>query len=331
MDYIAEIGGCVMLKTFEQTVALIAEKKLLHISGTEALLRKLPKGDWIGGSTEYFLEESGGKVSGEILDVLELPFTEYKFASYDAQSLPNITKDAYENGFSVLILPFDSAVHSQYAQNASEYEDIFLKNIVGWISGLNLNATDQTPIAVKGDTGEALTDKAVALHIGLPEGKIAQLNIVNIFKADAKSPLITFGENGFSAKTCFVDGKETVFADYIAENKLDTKLPLVGDYSGAGINISVKNVEDGVVYFYAPVFRGIEYRFSEPISDYVDAFHGKIAELDGADSAFACNCILNFLYGNLEGKDLGGFYGPITFGEIAWQLLNQTLVYVRII
>jgi hypothetical protein len=320
-----------MLKTFEQAAALIAEKKLLHISGTEALLRKLPAGYWIGGSTEYFLAEGGGKVSGEVLDVLELPFTDYKFASYDAETLPNITKDAYENGFSVIILPFDSVVHRQYAQNASEYEDIFLKNIVGWISGLNLNATDQTPIAVKGDTGEALTDKAVALHIGLPEGKIAELNIVNIFNADAKSPVITFGEDGFAAKTCFVDGKETVFADYIAENKVDTKLPLVGDYSGAGVNISVKSIEDGVVYFYAPVFKGIDYRFPEPISDYVDAFHGRIAEHNDADSAFACNCILNFLYGNLEGKDLGGFYGPITFGEIAWQLLNQTLVYVRIL
>jgi hypothetical protein len=320
-----------MLKTFEEATALIAEKRLLHISGTEALLRKLPAGNWIGGSTEYFLSEIGGKVSGEVLDVLELPFTDYKFASYDAQTLPNITKDAYENGFSVIILPFDSDVHKQYAQNASEYEDVFLKNIVGWIAGLNLNAADQKPTAVRGDTAEALTDKAVALHIGLPADKVAQLNIVNIFSADAKSPVITFGEDGFAAKTCFVDGKETVLADYLAENKVDTKLPLVGDYSGAGINISVKSVEDGTVYFYAPVFKGIEYRFPEPISDYVSAFCGKIAELDDADSVFACNCILNFLYGDLEGKDLGGFYGPITFGEIAWQLLNQTLVYVRIV
>ncbi|MDR1571030.1 MAG: hypothetical protein LBS32_00735 [Clostridiales Family XIII bacterium] len=320
-----------MLKTFEQAAALIAEGKLLHISGTEALLRRLPAGNWIGGSTEYFLAESGGKVSGEILDVIVLPFTDYRFASYDARSLADITKDAYDNGFSVIILPFDSDVHSQYAQNASEYEGIFLKNIVGWIAGLNLGLAGQTPIAVRGDTGEAMADRAAALHIGLPEGRIAQLNIVNIFTTDANSPVITFAEDGFTARTCFVDGKEVVFADYIAENSLDVKLPLVGDYSGAGINISIKDIKDGVTHFYAPVFKGIEYRFSEPISDYVGAFHGKIDELGGVDSVFACNCILNFLYGGLEGKDLGGFYGPITFGEIAWQLLNQTLVYVRIL
>jgi hypothetical protein len=128
-----------------------------------------------------------------------------------------------------------------------------------------------------------------------------------------------------------VDGKEVVFADYILKNHLDTKLPLVGDYSGAGINISIKSLENGIVNFYAPVFKGIEYRFAEAIPNYVDAFHKKIAEIDNTNSAFACNCILNFLYGGLEGKNLGGFYGPITFGEIAWQLLNQTLVYIQIL
>jgi hypothetical protein len=310
---------------------LIKEKKLLHISGTESLLRKLPAGSWIGGSTEYFLEESGGQISNSVLDVLELDFTEYRFASYDAQTLPNITKDAYDNGFSIIILPFDSVVHKQYAQNASNYENIFLKNIVGWISGFNLDTTDQTPVAVNGSTGETLTDKAVALHIGLPEGKVAQLNILNIFNADAKGPVITFAEDGFKAEKCYIDGKETVFADYIAHSNLDSKLPLIGDYSGVGINISIKSIENGTVNFYAPVFKGIEYRFAEPVPDYTDAFHKKISEIRDTDSPFACNCILNFLYGELEGKNLGGFYGPITFGEIAWQLLNQTLVYLQII
>ncbi|MDR1471227.1 MAG: hypothetical protein LBS75_01770 [Synergistaceae bacterium] len=320
-----------MLKTIEQTAALIAEKKLLHISGAEALLRGLPAGNWIGGSTEYFLDEGGGQVRNDALDVLELNFSEYKFASYDAQSLPNITKDAYDNGFSLVILPFDSEVHSRYAQNAADYEDIFLKNIIGWIAGINLGAANQTPVAVNGVLGEILTDKAAVLHVSLPEGKIAQLNIVNIFRPDMKSPVITFAEEGFKAKTCFVDGEETVFADYIARKGLDTKLPLVGDYSGASINISVKSVEGGTVNFYAPVFKSIEYRFAENVPDYVEAFRSKINEIRNRDSEFACNCILNFLYGSLEGKDIGGFYGPITFGEVAWQLLNQTLVYLQIL
>lgn len=36
------------------------------------------------------------------------------------------------------------------------------------------------------------------------------------------------------------------------------------------------------------------------------------------------------MYGELEGKKLEAFAGPVTFGEIAYQLVNQTLVYVTV-
>ncbi|MGO9017966.1 MAG: DUF6976 family protein [Syntrophobacteraceae bacterium] len=45
---------------------------------------------------------------------------------------------------------------------------------------------------------------------------------------------------------------------------------------------------------------------------------------------YACNCILNFLYGELEGKKTGNITGPMTFGEIAYQLLNQPMVFLEI-
>jgi hypothetical protein len=32
----------------------------------------------------------------------------------------------------------------------------------------------------------------------------------------------------------------------------------------------------------------------------------------------------------LAGKQTGAFTGPVTFGEVAYQLLNQTLVYLKI-
>lgn len=319
-----------MLKTFKQTVELIDAKKLLHISGNGNLLQKLPKGNWIGGSTEYFMPKGGGEIRDDMLDVSELQFNEYKFAYYDEKTLDSIVNDTYPNGFSIIILPFDSKVHIQYAQNAANYNEIFLQNIVGWVSGFNLASSNSTAIAVNGYSGETFMDKAVALHIGLPEDKNVSINIINIFTPDVKSPVITFPSDGFKAGKCFIDGKETIFADYINENKIDTKLPLIGDYSGVGINTSFKNIEDGTVSFYAPVFKNIEYKFSENISDYTMAFIKKIKELGDGESVFTCNCILNFLYGELTGKDFGGFYGPITFGEIAWQLLNQTLVYLQI-
>jgi len=317
-----------MLMSPQETSKLIESGKVLHIAGNEDLLKKLPKGNWVGGSTEYFVAKTGGAISNEKLSVTEIPCESFSIKAYDAEEIENVASDAFDNGFSIVIVPFDSAVHKNYARNAPGYEDIFMKNTVGWISGMNLGVPGQTPIAVDGTTVVAYPDKAVAIHLKVPDDKSVNVSIINIFEQDKSSPLITFAEEGFSIKKCFVDGKEVVFADYIAQNNIDTKLPLVGDYAGSGVNVSFKSIENGVVNLYAPVFENIQYRIAKSISDYESEFHSKLAPFKGKDSVFSCNCILNFLYGNLEGKSLDAFFGPITFGEIAYQLLNQTLVYV---
>jgi hypothetical protein len=325
-----------MLLSFEETSKLITDGKIIHIAGTEALLKKLPKGNWIGGSTEYFMAKDGGKVSGDLLFVTDFPegksvYEKCKIKSYYVENIREVSVDAYENGFSILIVPFDSAVHKEYAQNAAGYENMFLRSIVGWISGLNLEKQGQTPVAVNGLTGEVFSDKAVALHLQTREDRTVSVNIINIFEQDTASPVIEFTEEGFHIKKCLVNGKEVIFADYIAENKIDTKLPIVGDYSGNGVNISFKTIGNGIVDFYAPVFQGIQYRIAKPVSDYADLFNKYVSEHTDESPAFSCNCILNFLYGGLENKKIETFSGPITFGEIAYQLVNQTLVYVTVI
>lgn len=319
-----------MLMSLQETSELIESGKVLHIAGTEALLKKLPKGNWLGGSTEYFVANTGGKISNEHLSVVELPCEDFSIKAYGAAEIENVAADAFDNGFSIVIVPFDSVVHKDYARNAPGYKDIFMKNTVGWISGMNLGVPGQTPIAVEGTAASAYSDKAVAIHLKVPDGKNVKVGIINIFTQDESSPLITFTKEGFSIKTCLIDGKETVLTDYIAQNKIDTKLPLVGDYAGNGVNVSFKSIEDGIVNLYAPVFENIQYRIAKNIVDYENEFNSKLAPFKGKDSAFSCNCILNFLYGNLEGKNLDAFFGPITFGEIAYQLLNQTLVYVTV-
>ena len=319
-----------MLLSFNEVSDMITKGKFLHIAGTEGLLKELPKGNWIGGSTEYFMSKDGGKITNEKLFVNDFPYNSFKICSYDENSISNVADDAFDNGFSIVILPFDSAVHKEYAEKAPEFKGIFLKNIAGWISGLNLSETGQTPITVNGLTGEVSKDKGVAVHVEIPADKRANLGIVNIFEQDENSPLIEFTEEAFSVKTCLVDGKEVVFADFIEQNKIDTKLPLVGDYSGQGINISFKSIDNGVVYLYAPVFPGIQYRMAKTIKNYVDRFNSQIKTLKNVNAIFSCNCILNFLYGELENKDMEAFLGPITFGEIAYQLVNQTLVYVTV-
>jgi hypothetical protein len=319
-----------MLITLEETSKLIADGKLLHIAGTEKLLKKLPKEKWIGGSTEYFMTKDGGKISAELLFVTEFPYDNFAIKSYNAQNVRQVTEDSFDSGFSILIIPFDSVVHKEYSQNAASYNKMFLRTIAGWISGVNLGIPGQTPVAVNGMTQEAFADKAVVLHLQTPEEKTVSVNIINIFEQDINSPLIEFTEEGFLIKKCCVDGKEVTMADYIAKNAIDTKLPLVGDYSGNGVNISFKSVEDGVVHLYAPVFKGIKYRMAKPITNYVDLFNKRLAEHKETKYVFSCNCILNFLYGELEHKKIEAFTGPITFGEIAYQLVNQTLVYISV-
>ncbi|MCL2767613.1 MAG: hypothetical protein FWE49_02670 [Synergistaceae bacterium] len=319
-----------MLLSFEDTSIMILSGKLLHIAGTENLIKKLPKGNWIGGTTEYFMASDGGKVTNDLLFVTSFPYEKYKIGSYDENTITSITNDAFNNGFSIVILPFDSVVHKVYADKAPGFEGMYIKNIAGWVAGINLNVLGQIPITVNGLTGEVFTDKAVAVHICVPDDKVVSIGIVNIFKQDENSPVFEFTEEGFSARTCLVNGEEVVLADYIAQNGINTKFPLVGDYSGAGINISFKSIENGVVQFYAPVFRDIKYKTAKSINDYVNAFNDHLNSLKNVEAAFSCNCVLNFLYGELEGKDIKAFFGPITFGEVAYQLVNQTLIYVTV-
>lgn len=311
-----------MLMTFTEVSKKIDEGNTLHIAGTESLLRKLPKGNWIGGSTEYFMSADGGKVSDGLLFVTEFPYEKITIKTYSTQNIKNVAKDASDNGFSIIIIPFDSTINKEYAENASEFDEMFMKNTAGWVSG------GQTPLCVNGTVSEIYTDKAVALHVEVPQSKMVTLNIVNIFEQDETSPIIEFAEEGFAVKNCIVDGKEMLLADYLAQNKIDVKMPLVGNYSGTGINVSFKEIEGDTVYFYAPVFNNIKYRIAKSISNYEEAFQNRLKNISDKGTAFTCNCILNFLYGGLEGKNLGMFAGPITFGEIAHQLVNQTLVYV---
>jgi hypothetical protein len=124
-------------------------------------------------------------------------------------------------------------------------------------------------------------------------------------------------------------GRRVGFADYLKQRHADLRLPLVADSYGAMINTSFQAVDEatGVVQFYAPVFKGTTYKLARPVGDYSSEFARAVPGSD-FEPAFSCNCILNYLYGGLEGRKTAAMKGPITFGEIAYQLLNQTLVFL---
>ncbi|MDR1496314.1 MAG: hypothetical protein LBS67_05290 [Clostridiales Family XIII bacterium] len=316
-----------MQLTLEQTIREIEAGKLLHIAGAEKLLRLLPEGNWIGGSTEHFLTEEGGTVTDKLLNVVTLPFEEYRISSYDVDTIEHITADVYGNGLTIVVLPFNSDVHTKYALDSDEFEDFFTNAICGWISGYNIVSDRHVAVTANGKAGEISETDAVALHIGLPDGKTAKIDMINIFEPDMEKPVVIFKGDSLDVNRCIVDGEEVNFAQYLRESNINTNLPLVGDYSGTGVNISFRDISTNMVHLYAPVKAGVEYRFARDLEDYEGAFKDKLTSIDHKEYIFACNCILNFVNGRMRGKDIGGLYGPVTFGEVAWKVVNQTLVY----
>ncbi len=322
-----------MFVNLNEAIKLINEGRILHIAADESLLRELPKGKWIAGTTPYFITEQGGVTCKDKLFVNEIACAvDFKTEVYDRNNIFDMTKDAYHNGVSFLIMPFASDVAVFYAKEAPNSSDIFMNPTVGWISGFDLS-TNSSAKVFDGVTGISYCDKAVALHICLPDDKMVSLGIVNIFSTDENDTKIEFLEDALSVVKCLVNGREVVLSDYIAENKIDTRLPLVADYNSVLVNVSIKSIseENKTVDFYAPVFSGKEYRFARSVSNYAASFEERLHVFTDIQPIYSCNCILNYLYGELDGKATPPFAGPVTFGEIAYQLLNQTLVYVEII
>ena len=178
-----------------------------------------------------------------------------------------------------------------------------------------------------GRTTTCLREGAVVLHVELPAQFQPMVHTVNLFQPGS-GPTIQFAQPGFAASRATVDGRPVEFAAYLRKAAADASLPLVADYAGTNVNVSIKSIDDetGKVSFYAPVFPGIDYHLAEPVANYAEAFARQVPK--NARPLLSCNCILNYLFGRLEGKRTAPFVGPITFGEIAHQLLNQTLVYL---
>jgi hypothetical protein len=319
---------------FQALQAKIPEQ-LYAVSGDESLLSQLPKGKWIGGTIAYVMtDETGGLTTRDKLLVQQLPTSTqsaWTISAYDEKSIPRISEDAPKNGYTFLMIPAFSDVHLVYGKDAPHFKDLFTHPIVGWITGIHLDDLGKKKAKVfNGVTGEDYTDRALACHVPLTDGKQAIVNIVNIFER-SEGPDIRFETDGFTASDCWINALKMNFAHWLTQNKVDTQLPMIADYDGALVNVSIQSVDTaaGTVSLYAPVFAGMIYRMAKPVPDYVQAFKLATSGMS-TDVPFACNCVLNYLYGKLEGAR-AGLPGPCTFGEVAFQLLNQTLVYFDVV
>jgi hypothetical protein len=325
--------GQIMFSLEEVKEQIVQGRKLL-LAGDESLLLQLPPGDWIGGTIPYFMTEQGGICSRDKIHVTELPpyVLDVAIRVYDEDSISRLYTDTPEKGFSVIIIPAQSQTHLSFALNAPNYQGFAINPLIGWISGVLLEDLGRKTAKVFcGPGAEALEEGAVVMHVSLPRNKVADVGILNIFE-QGEGDHITFRTDGFGAREAYINGQKKNLGEYLYENQWDKRLPLVADYCGAMINTSFQEGDEKKpeVKFYAPVFSGLRYRHAKAIEDPLGRFSALMPAESGERILFSCNCILNYLYCELEGKRTE-MTGPATFGEIAYQLLNQTMVYLRII
>ncbi len=319
------------LHDISEVVQMIKAGRSLALSGDERALSQLPPGNWIGGTIPYFMNSERGEFSQSQIFVNEISSLakSCKVVTYTAETIAAVVEDRFQDGYTLLILPAFQPIHATYAVNAPSYPNIYDAPIVGWVTGFDLESSD-SPKTYDGRTKTAYTDRGVAFHVELPESKMGQIEIVNIHEEDSETPKLEFPSEGFRATEVIIDGQNQNLARYLQSEGVDGKAPLITDFAGAKINVCIKeiNTDEGYVDFYAPVFSGRQYTLAKPIPDYQKAFVESVPALEQPEE-FSCNCILNYLYGELESKKIG-MTGPATFGEIAYILLNQTLVYMTI-
>lgn len=318
---------------------MIKAGKTLILAGGDDVLSRLPKGNWIAGTTSYFMTKDRGGIEDTdmifVTDISEVA-SSFKICKYDTGRLSHIYEVTPKPGFTFLIIPMFSDAHLSFSVNAPNYINFASHPLAGWISGVNAKDIGRKkPKVFDGTTAESFEDDAIALHVDLNKGKIAQINIINLFEP-GEGNTVMFDSDGVTPENTIVDGDIYNFYDYIVANKIDTKLPLVADYYGAKINVSFNDIDHDKkkVTLGTPVLCGVRYKHAKYIPDYIKEFQN-ILSLDASVSsnsmAFSCNCFLNYMYSELEGKKTEPFYGPVTFGEIAYQLLNQTLVYLELL
>lgn len=330
----AEIAMNNRLLTIEQTNELIASGKFLLIAGDEKKLQALNQGNWIAGTIPYFMDVDGGVSTRDKCFVTVLPdfILDPEIKTYNKDSIKNIYLESKDNGISFIIIPALNDLHFSFALNAPSYTNFGYNPLIGWIAGIHLDDLGkETAKTMNGLNKTLAEDLAVVIHGALPDTKYAEIDIINIFEQGSGDE-IQFLEDSFSVTEALINGEKRNFADYLKEIGHDTRFPLVADYQGAMINISYQSVDEEKksVVFYAPVFKGQIYKNAEKLEDYVSKFDNQMPKEDIDHIAFSCNCILNYLYSELEGKKTEGITGPITFGEIGYQLLNQTLAYITI-
>ncbi len=316
------------LFNLDEAKSIISSGKKFMVAGPEELLSQLPKGDWIGGTIPYFMGQDGGVKSKDLIQITELDpkIQNCAIKEYSAEELKNIPKDYFERGMSFIIIPAFSDPHLAYAKDAVTFDGIFKNPILGWVSGFDLDDPQGKAAVFNGKAGELIFDKAVVLHCELDSSFAANVDIINPFVSDREGITIEFPESTWSPSKCLINGEEANFAEFLQKINHNEQLPIMTDLGDSDINVCIMKIdsENKKVDLYNPVIAGFTYYLAKPLNDYAEDFR---SQAPSHEADWSCNCVLNYLYSGLEGKKLNQLQGPVTFGEIAYLLLNQTCVY----
>ncbi|MDE0472290.1 MAG: hypothetical protein OXH57_10155 [Ekhidna sp.] len=217
---------------------------------------------------------------------------------------------------------------NRYSLVGRESKDVFKSPIIGWTSGVLLEKVGKKVLKViDGNTGKFYDNQALIMHCDLPSNITPVLGIINI--QEPEGSYLEFGKGATEVKECIIDGKKQNIYDYFKSEGMGLDQPLINDVNGSSLNTSILDDEAKTAKFYVPVSPDYKYQISKPLSDYEEKFEKKYKTIK-KQIHFRCNCILNYLFAKLEGEKTGDVTGFITFGEIAYLILNQTMAYLTL-
>ncbi|MBQ5549977.1 MAG: hypothetical protein IIT32_02845 [Bacteroidales bacterium] len=326
--------------TKQEVINLINAGHVMLLSGSDKALSNLPKGKWVAGTTPYFMDGTG-KVDEENIFVDD--FTDIaknaKVEVFDTADVHNIAKHGYDNGFIVMSLPIDTEIYFEFSNKSLEYEGIYNNPLVGFVACCNFNDYGNfgqlKTFVGAGNYGQLFHNKAVALYVELPDNITARAEIINLDTIDYSTPKVVFPKTSFFQSDCTIDGKPGNIAEYM-EKYVKPRMggngytQMITSQNGALINRDPKVVDlaKGTTSFFSPAYAGDEYYLVKPGNDYLAMFNEAL-KAKKSEIVACFSCISYFFGGSFEGKSIikNGCYA---FGEIAYQLLNKTIVTLEI-
>ncbi|MBQ3655540.1 MAG: hypothetical protein II956_01675 [Bacteroidales bacterium] len=318
-----------------EVVDFINAGRIMLLSGSPKALEGLPQGKWIAGSTPYFVDGVGVTDEDKIfVNDFTLIAKNAKVAVYDAKNIQDIAVNGYDNGITLVSIPIDTDVYYTFANNSMRYQDIFKNPVVGYIAATKLEEYGKAkPFTATGIDGKLTSEKAVVLYVELPEYLSARTEIENFDTIDEQTPEIIFPKDGFVQSDCLIDGKPGNIAEYfenVVKPKIGGYTQMITSQNGALINRDTKIVDTkkGEVTFFSPVYAGDKYHLVKNGQDYLKMFNDNLS-VKRTDVVACFSCVSYFFGGDFTGKKVVT-NGNYAFGEIAYQLLNKTIVTLEI-